>query len=70
MHLPHLRWSLCGLWFSVTLLTFMLIPASSVRSWLYMMAIAIVPPFVLLSLWNDGPTPTVAELLRSTEQRR
>jgi hypothetical protein len=32
--------------------------------------IGVVPPFVLLRLWNNGPPPTVAEILRATEVKR
>jgi hypothetical protein len=32
--------------------------------------IALIPPAVFLTLWNDGPPPTVAEVIRATEDRR
>jgi hypothetical protein len=32
--------------------------------------IGLVPPVVLIRLWNDGPPPTVAEILRATELKR
>jgi hypothetical protein len=31
---------------------------------------AVIPPVVFLSLWNDGPPPTIAEVIRATEDRR
>jgi hypothetical protein len=41
-----------------------------VGSWVLATTIGVVPPFVLLRLWNNGPPPTVAEILRATEVRR
>ena len=70
MHVPHLRWSLCLLWIALALLTFTVIDASSLRSWLILAAAALVPPAVVLGVWNDGPPPTIAEVLHATEARR
>jgi hypothetical protein len=48
----------------------MAIGSSSLVSWMALMVAAVIPPVVFLSLWNDGPPPTIAEVLRATEDRR
>jgi hypothetical protein len=32
--------------------------------------VGVVPPLVLLKVWNDGPPPTIAEVLHATELNR
>ena len=58
------RWliSICGI--AVALPTFFAVDASSFRSWLYLMTVALVPPIVLLGLWHDNPGQTIAEVMR------
>jgi hypothetical protein len=70
MELLYVRWSVCGAWVSLVLLTFMFVDVSSPRSWLYLAMSIVIPPVLLLRLWSDGPAPTVAEIIRSTEDRR
>jgi hypothetical protein len=70
MGFPYVRWSVCGIWVSVVLLTFMFVDPSSVRSWLVLFVAIVVPPSLLLRLWSDGPPATVAEVLHATEERR
>ena len=67
---PPTRWSLSALWLSSALLIFMVIGSSSLVSWMALVVAAVIPPVVFLSLWNDGPPPTIAEVLRATEDRR
>jgi len=67
---PPTRWSLSALWSSCALLIFMVLGASSLVSWMALLVAAVIPPVVFLSLWNDGPPPTIAEVLRATEDRR
>jgi hypothetical protein len=67
---PPIRWSLSALWMSSALLIFMTIGSSSVVSWMALAVAALIPPVVLLTLWNDGPPPTIAEVLRATEERK
>ena len=38
-------------WVLVSLVIFFVLDASSTRSWLYLVAIAIGPPFALIRLW-------------------
>jgi hypothetical protein len=67
---PPVRWSLSALWALTALLIFIMLGASSVVSWMALVVAAVIPPVVFLSLWNDGPPPTIAEVLRSTEERK
>lgn len=52
------------------LLTFMAIDPWSIRNWVVVTTMAVVPSLVLLRLWSDGPPPTVAEVLHAVEERR
>ncbi|MBI3047523.1 MAG: hypothetical protein HYY76_04360 [Acidobacteria bacterium] len=63
-------WWISAVWGSLTLLTFLALDASSLRSWVLATTIGIVPPVVLLRLWSSGPPPTVAEVLHTTEVGR
>ena len=67
---PPIRWSLSALWLSSALLIFMTVGSWSVLSWMALAVAAVIPPVVFLSLWNDGPPPTIAEVLRATEDRK
>lgn len=66
----YIPWWISAVWMSLTLLTALVADASSARTWMLMTTIGIVPCVVLLRLWNDGPPPTVAEVLHATELRR
>lgn len=67
---PPLRWSLSILWSSFALTVFIVFGATSVVSWMALGVVAVIPPIVFLALWNDGPPPTIAEVIRATEDRR
>lgn len=66
----YVPWWISAVWASLSLLIALVVDASSLRLWMLAITVGIVPSFVLLKLWNDGPPPTVAELLRATELRR
>jgi hypothetical protein len=67
---PPVRWSLSALWSLTALLVFIVLDGSSIMSWMALVVAAVIPPVVFLSLWNDGPPPTIAEVLRATEERK
>ena len=67
---PPVRWSLSALWLSCAIVIFLALGHSSLVSWMVLTVSAIIPPAVFLCLWNDGPPPTIAEVLRATEDRR
>jgi len=66
---PPTRWSLSALWSLCAMLIFTVLDASSLVSWMVFLVAAVIPPVVFLSLWNDGPPPTIAEVIRATEDR-
>ena len=70
VRLPHVRWLVCMLWASLTMLVFAFVDAPSLRTWLALALTGLIPPVILLRLWGDGPPPTVAEVLHATELRR
>jgi hypothetical protein len=57
-------------WLSLTLVAAFFLDASSIRAWLLTTMVGVIPVGVLLKLWNNGPEPTIAEVLHSTEGRR
>ena len=63
-------WRIAAVWISLTLLTFLALDPGSVRNWVMVTTVAVVPTLVLLRLWSDGPAPTVAEVLYAVEDRR
>ena len=67
---PPFRFSLSALWASLALLIFMALGAFSLASWTVLVIAGLIPPMIFLALWNEGPPPTIAELLRATEDRR
>lgn len=66
----HAPWWISAAWVSLTFLAFLAVDATSLRGWVLMTTIAIVPSFVLLKLWSDGPPTSVAEVLRGAEGGR
>ena len=60
----RIRWLISISWIAIALLTFFVVDASSFRSWLYLMTVALVPPIVLIGLWHDNPGKTIAEVMR------
>jgi hypothetical protein len=47
-------------WLSVTLLTLLVVDSTSIRNWVLVTAVSIVPGLVLLKLWSDRPSTKVA----------
>lgn len=51
------RWFAIGLWITVAVMAFMMIGSTANRSWLLLILIGVIPPAMLLWLWNeDGPS--------------
>ena len=63
-------WMIASVWIAMTLLVFMLIGVTVPGGWVLMVTVCVVPTVILLRLWNDGPPPTIAEVLRATETHR
>jgi hypothetical protein len=69
MTIPSLRWTLSAGWIVASLLIFFGVDASSTRSWMYLVTVALVPPIVLLSLWPRPRAQTIADVIRGTDGR-
>lgn len=59
-----------AIWLSLTILIALMLGASSIQGWLLTTMVGVIPIGVLLRVWNDGPPPTIAEVLHTTEGRR
>jgi hypothetical protein len=46
-------WWISAAWVSLSLLLALVADASSVRSWMLVTIVGVIPPLVLLKLWND-----------------
>lgn len=53
MSAPQWRWSLIGLWIGVTCVTFAEVSSIAARGWLLLPVFGLIPPAMLLWLWND-----------------
>ena len=61
---------LSAAWLCMTLVTALVLEASSSRAWMLAAMAGITPVSVLLMLWNDGPPPAMADVLHATKRRR
>jgi len=69
MTIPSPRWTISAGWIAASLLIFLVLEASSTRSWMYLVTIALVPPIVLLALWPGPRMQTIADVTRGTDGR-
>ena len=69
MTTPILQWTLSAAWIAVSLVIFLALDASSARSWMYLVTVAIVPPIVLLALWPGARAQTIADVTHGTDGR-
>lgn len=66
---PVFLW-ISTVWVSLILMMAVVSGASSGLGWMLVTIAGVVPPLILLTLWNDGPPPTIAEVLHATEVTR
>jgi hypothetical protein len=58
MSAPRWRWSLIGVWIALTCIVFVANNDITSRSWLLLVMFGLIPPAMLLWLWNEnGPQP-------------
>jgi hypothetical protein len=58
MSAPRWRWSLIGVWIALTCIVFVVSNDIASRSWLLLVVFGLIPPAMLLWLWNEnGPRP-------------
>lgn len=53
MSAPRWRWSLIGLWIALACLAFVVFGGASPRSGWLLLVVGVVPPLMLLWLWNE-----------------
>jgi hypothetical protein len=53
MSAPQWRWSLIGVWLALSCLTFIALDSLAARRWLLFLVFGVVPPAMLLWLWNE-----------------
>jgi len=63
--MTHLRtqWLLAVVWMAASVVVFLAIDASSTRSWIYLCAVALLPPIVLIRLWPAPPQQSVDDVI-------
>ena len=69
MFTPRIEWVLSACWIAVILAVFLAIDASSTRSWLYLIAAAVVPPVALIRLWPHEPQQTIDDVIHGRGER-
>ena len=66
---PYMRWFLSASWIAVVALVFLAAGASSGRSWMYLVAVALGPPVELVRLWPADPPQTAAQMMHDRGDR-
>ena len=68
MSAPQWRWFLIGLWIALTCMTFAAVDSPTARSWLVLVVFGLIPPAMLLWLWNEDRPLLVGSLGRRQKQ--
>lgn len=58
------RWSLIGVWLALACLTFIAINSMAPRSWLLLVVFGVIPPAMVLWLWNEDRPLLIGSLHR------
>jgi len=69
MIIPRLEWILSACWIAVSLAVFLALDASSTRSWLYLLAIGLLPPIALIRLWPQAPQQSIDDVIHGRGER-
>jgi len=69
MIMPRLEWILSACWIAVSLAVFLALDASSTRSWLYLLAIGLLPPIALIRLWPQAPQQSIDDVIHGRGER-
>jgi hypothetical protein len=67
---PRTVWTLAVCWIAISLAVFLALGASSTRSWIYLAAVALLPPIVLIRLWPAAPEQTVDDVIHGRAGRQ
>ena len=68
MSAPQWRWSLIGVWLALSCITFVVIDSLVARSWLQLLVFGVIPPAMLLWLWNEDRPLLIGSLGRRRKQ--
>jgi hypothetical protein len=60
---PRIVWIIAACWIAVSLAVFLAVDASSTRSWIYLAAIALLPPVALIRLWPQTRQQTADDVI-------
>ena len=63
-----LRWSLIAAWLALTCLAFIVVNSVAPRSWLLLVVCGVIPPVMLLWLWNEDRPLLLGSLRRPRQQ--
>jgi hypothetical protein len=63
MNHPRFVWLIAACWIIVSFAVFLALGATSLRSWLYLMAVALGPPVALVRLWPQMPQQTADDVI-------
>jgi hypothetical protein len=63
MTTPRFVWLIAACWIVVSFAVFLALGATSTRSWLYLMAVALGPPVALVRLWPQMPQQSAADVI-------
>ena len=56
-------WILSACWIALSLAVFLAVDASSMRSWIYLAAVALLPPIALIRLWPGAHEQTADDVI-------
>ena len=69
--MPNIRleWILSICWIALALAVFLVVDASSARSWIYLAVIALLPPIALIRLWPTSSPQTADDVIHGRERQ-
>jgi hypothetical protein len=66
---PRTKWLLIAVWIAASLVVFQAIDASSTRSWIYLAAVALLPPIAIIRLWPAPPQQSIDDVIHGRGAR-
>ena len=69
MSAPQWRWSVISVWLVLTCLAFVAIDSMVLRSWLLLFVFGVIPPAMVLWLWNEDRPLMIGSLQRRRQEQ-
>jgi hypothetical protein len=66
---PRTQWLIVAGWIAASLAVFLAVDASSTRSWIFLAAVALLPPIALIRLWPAQPQQTADDVIHGRGAR-